>query len=149
MFLIATSTQADAYAVYREMKTLSASRGRDPESLRILATIMPILGSTEAAARQAAAALDALAEPEDADRVAASRFTGTAEQLVDLFETWHEDRCCDGFNILPAVLPNDLTSFVETVIPLARSRGLVRSKYEGETLRAHLGLAHPRSRYAA
>jgi alkanesulfonate monooxygenase SsuD/methylene tetrahydromethanopterin reductase-like flavin-dependent oxidoreductase (luciferase family) len=78
---------------------------------------------------------------------AALRFVGTPAQLVDLFAAWAG--MCDGFNILPAVLPDDLALFVDAVVPLARARGLVPAGYAGTTLRAHLGLPRPRSRYAA
>jgi hypothetical protein len=33
------------------------------------------------------------------------------------------------------------------VIPELQSRGLFRKEYEGETLRKHLGLTKPQSRY--
>jgi N-acetyl-S-(2-succino)cysteine monooxygenase len=33
------------------------------------------------------------------------------------------------------------------VLPVLRKRGLVRTEYEGRTLREHLGLPRPESRY--
>jgi alkanesulfonate monooxygenase SsuD/methylene tetrahydromethanopterin reductase-like flavin-dependent oxidoreductase (luciferase family) len=75
------------------------------------------------------------------------RFVGTPLGLVDMFEAWAAS--CDGFNLLPAVLPDDLDGIVDSVIPLARARGLVRAAYDGATLREHLGLVRPRSRFAA
>ena len=40
------------------------------------------------------------------------RFVGTAAQLLDLFASWVREGVCDGFNLLPAVLPDDLETFV-------------------------------------
>jgi hypothetical protein len=44
--------------------------------------------------------------------------------------------------------PGGLDDFVELVIPELQRRGLFRTEYEGRTLREHLGLARPASRYA-
>jgi len=68
-------------------------------------------------------------------------FTGTPEQLADDLELWFRDGGADGFNILPPALPQDLELIVEHVLPILRSRGLLRHEYAGETLRAHYGLA--------
>ena len=56
---------------------------------------------------------------------------------------------CDGFNLMPPFLPGGLDDFVELVLPELRRRGLFRAEYEGHTLREHLGLVRPASRYAA
>jgi hypothetical protein len=79
----------------------------------------------------------------------APRFVGTPEQFAALLVTWRRERACDGFNLLPAVLPNDLDLLIDSVIPLLQRRGLFHSEYTGKTLREHLGLARPRSQYAA
>ena len=99
------------------------------------------LGETEAAARRRAAELDAMAAPP-----AGLRFIGTPEQLVELFAGWEREGACDGFNLLPAVL-DDIEFFVDRAIPLGQKAGLFRADYTGTTLREHLGLARPRSRY--
>ena len=104
--------QADAYAVYREMKTLSASRGRGRPAYPAC-HIVRILGSSRGRGPTSHCPSMHSAEPEDADRVG-QRFTGHRATRANMFETWHEDRCCDGFNILQAVLPNDLTSLRAT-----------------------------------
>ncbi|WP_211745689.1 LLM class flavin-dependent oxidoreductase [Paenibacillus sp. Marseille-Q4541] len=71
------------------------------------------------------------------------QFVGTPEQLADLMEEWFEARACDGFNIMPPVLPGDLDDFVNLVIPVLQKRGLFREEYTGTTLREHLGLSRP------
>ncbi|GAB6931222.1 LLM class flavin-dependent oxidoreductase [Paenibacillus sp. JCM 10914] len=71
------------------------------------------------------------------------QFVGTPEQLADMMEDWFAERACDGFNIMPPVLPGDLEDFVDSVIPLLQERGLFRTEYTGSTLREHLGLERP------
>ncbi|KOY82498.1 LLM class flavin-dependent oxidoreductase [Lysinibacillus macroides] len=70
-------------------------------------------------------------------------FVGTPEQFVDLVEQWFHEYACDGFNIMPPILPADLETFVELAIPVLQERGLFRKEYEGTTLREHLGLERP------
>ena len=70
---------------------------------------------------------------------------GTPEQIADLMPDWFADGAADGFNVMPPVLPAMLDTFVAEVIPLLQRRGLFRTAYEGETLRAHYGLARPGS----
>lgn len=70
-------------------------------------------------------------------------FVGTPEKLADLMEEWFESYACDGFNIMPPVLPGDLEDFVNLAIPVLQKRGLFRTEYTGTTLREHLGLERP------
>lgn len=74
-------------------------------------------------------------------------FAGTPEQVADLIEDWFTDGAADGFNIMPPILPWMLDVFSAEVIPLLQKRGLFRTAYEGETLRAHYGLSRPESRF--
>jgi FMN-dependent oxidoreductase (nitrilotriacetate monooxygenase family) len=75
-------------------------------------------------------------------------FAGTPEQVADTIERWGAQGAADGFNIMPAVLPSGFELFAEHVVPLLRQRGLIRSEYEGSTLREHYGLPRPASQYA-
>ncbi len=68
---------------------------------------------------------------------------GAPEQIADLIEDWFHDGACDGFNLMPPVLPSMLEVFIAEVVPLLRKRGLFRREYEGVTLRDHYGLARP------
>ncbi len=70
-------------------------------------------------------------------------FAGTPEQVADLMIDWFEDGAADGFNIMPPILPAMLEVFIAEVIPILRRRGMFRSEYDGETLRAHYGLQMP------
>jgi FMN-dependent oxidoreductase (nitrilotriacetate monooxygenase family) len=76
------------------------------------------------------------------------RFVGSPETIADEFQRWFEHGACDGFN-LGFRVPEDLTNFVDTVIPILQERGLYRTGYEGTTLRASLGLPIPENRYSA
>jgi alkanesulfonate monooxygenase len=73
---------------------------------------------------------------------------GSPIEVADHMERWFKEGGCDGFNLMPPFLPGSLDDFVELVLPELRRRGLFRSEYEGRTLRDHLGLARPPSRYA-
>ncbi|WP_216700746.1 LLM class flavin-dependent oxidoreductase [Priestia filamentosa] len=76
-------------------------------------------------------------------------FIGTPEQLADKMEEWVEGEACDGFNLMPPLLPEGLETFVEKVVPILQERGVYRKEYEGKTLRDHLGLKEPKNRYAS
>lgn len=64
-------------------------------------------------------------------------------------EEWVEGEACDGFNLMPPLLPEGLETFVEKVVPILQERGVYRKEYEGKTLRDHLGLKEPKNRYAS
>jgi alkanesulfonate monooxygenase len=73
---------------------------------------------------------------------------GSPQQIADHMEEWFRKDGCDGFNLMPPFLPGGLDDFIELVLPELRKRGLFRTEYEGKTLRDHLGLDRPASRYA-
>ena len=72
-------------------------------------------------------------------------FVGTPEQLVDRIQSWVDTEGCDGFNIMPPLLPGQLDVFSAEVIPILQRRGLFRTEYQGSTLREHYGLPWPKS----
>ena len=144
----ATMTMAEAVTRRRDWQTLAQQHGRDPEALRFIVRIMPILAGTEEAALARAAELDRLADgaspPENV-----VRFVGTPERFADWLAQWRAAGACDGFDILPAVMPLDLAMVVEQVVPLLRRRDLRPAGYEQASLRGHLGLQRAASRFAA
>jgi len=71
------------------------------------------------------------------------RLVGTAQDIVDELEQWFTGGACDGFNVMPAFFPGELDSFITLVVPELQRRGLFRRAYEGDTLRANLGLSLP------
>lgn len=74
---------------------------------------------------------------------------GTAADIADDFQHWLEQGGADGFNIMPAVLPDQLELFVELVIPELQRRGLFRTDYQFSTLRENLGLPPVDENFAA
>jgi len=74
---------------------------------------------------------------------------GRAADIADVIEDWFKNDACDGFNITPTHLPGGCEDFVEMVTPELQRRGLLRTEYEGATLRENLGLKRPVNRYAA
>ncbi|MFI8236060.1 LLM class flavin-dependent oxidoreductase [Streptomyces sp. NPDC085866] len=206
----AQQTLQDAQAFYGDLKSRTAQAGRDPDHVKVLPGIVPVVGSTEAEARTAErlledhivydhgvsrlesllqlpsgtleldAQLPAGLPPESAIEGAKSRYTlivelarrerltvrqlvgrlgggrghltfaGTPEQVADQIETWFTQGAADGFNIMPAVLPSGLEAFVEHVVPILRTRGLLRTAYSPrQTLRERYGLPRPANQYTA
>ncbi len=192
--------------LYDALKGRAAARGRDPESMKIMPGLTPIVGRTKAEAQDKLNDLDALIHPDvaiemlatvlggvdlssyDPDallpddlptKTEASQFlyrsvidlgrrekltlrqlaikmsgargksvvAGSPTEIADMMEEWFEAGAADGFNISPSHLPGGLDEFVNEVIPVLQERGLFRSEYGGTTLRDHLGLSRPASRY--
>lgn len=77
-------------------------------------------------------------------RIAGARghqqIVGTPKRVADQLQQWFEEEGADGFNIMSPWLPGGLDDFIELALPELRRRGLVRSEYQGSTLREHLGL---------
>ncbi|MEM5339547.1 LLM class flavin-dependent oxidoreductase [Paraburkholderia azotifigens] len=200
----AQQTLDDAVAFHADVKGRMAAYGREPDDLKIMPGVMPIVGATESEAREKFEALQELIDPavglalvstvtggfdlsgypldgpipelpetnasksrqsltlelarrenltirELYLRIAGARghwqLVGTAEQIVDALEERFVNYGADGYNVMPALLPNSLDDFIRLVLPELRRRGLFRSEYEGRTLRENLGLSQPVSRY--
>ena len=68
-----------------------------------------------------------------------SAFTvGSPEQVADTMEQWVNETGVDGFNIAYAITPGTFKDFIELVVPILQERGLVRTEYEGSSLRDSL-----------
>ncbi|MFT7599495.1 MAG: FMN-dependent oxidoreductase (nitrilotriacetate monooxygenase family) [Acidimicrobiales bacterium] len=180
------------------------AHGRTRDSVRILPGFTAVVGATEAEAKERAAELAALIQPEagkyyltqitgvdlqDVDpddpfpdptgvektggipenvrqmartegltvrqlyeRLAGSHgkltMVGSASQIADEMQRWYDAAACDGFIITPSTMPGEFEDVVELLVPELKDRGLMRADYDGETLREHLGLARPTSRYS-
>jgi FMN-dependent oxidoreductase (nitrilotriacetate monooxygenase family) len=68
---------------------------------------------------------------------------GSPKTVADHFEQWFSTGAVDGFNLMFDVTEEGLPLFVEEVVPILQERGLYRRRYEGRTLRDHLGLPTP------
>lgn len=145
--LVPCNTVAAAEVVVKDVRGKAAALGRDPSDLRMLMTISPILADTDTAARERAEQLDQMAD-RDALGSLAPRFVGSVEAFCDFVAKWSGTGICDGLNILPPVLPDDVGLLVDGVVPLLQQRGLFRAAYSGGTLREHLALKRPPSRFS-
>ncbi|OZI77827.1 LLM class flavin-dependent oxidoreductase [Bordetella genomosp. 12] len=80
-------------------------------------------------------------------RIAGARghqqIVGTPQSVADQLQQWFEEEGADGFNIMSPWLPGGLDDFITLALPELRRRGLVRTRYQGTTLREHLGLRRP------
>lgn len=114
---------------------------------------LPPLPQTETGQQSRQALLTQLAGSENLTirqlylRIAAGRghlqVVGGPKTIADTIQTWFEAGAADGFNVMPAELPDGLKQFCELVVPELQRRGLFRTRYTGRTLREHLGLARP------
>ncbi|WP_246187032.1 LLM class flavin-dependent oxidoreductase [Microlunatus speluncae] len=112
----AQQTLADAQDFYRDLKRRTAALGRDPELIKILPGIVPVIGSTEAEARALDTELDELIRPEYA-----------RDQLAKTLRVAPEELALDAQ--LPAELPDEdqiegAKSRYTLIVNLARSERL-------------------------
>ncbi len=69
---------------------------------------------------------------------------GTPSDIADTMEDWFTAGGCDGFNIMPAFMPDPAVEAFEWLVPELQRRGLFQTEYAGDgTLRGSLGLARP------
>ncbi|MFC4115263.1 LLM class flavin-dependent oxidoreductase [Nonomuraea zeae] len=125
-----------AAAIVRQVE--SVRRG----PLKVFADLLVFVGD-DAAGRKAK--LDELAGAELTSD--AYVFAGTADELADLLLDWRTAGI-EGYRLRPGAVPIDLEGITRGLVPALRERGAFRSRYEATTLRGHLGLPRPASRYA-
>ena len=68
---------------------------------------------------------------------------GSPTEIADRMESWMEQGAADGFMIQATHLPGAFIDFATQVVPELQRRGLLRTRYEGATLRDNLGLHRP------
>ncbi len=188
-----------AQAFYADVKSRAAQRNRNPEGMKIMPGVSPIVGRTRQEAQDKYTQLQELIHSDvsiallsrmtsydfaqfDPDaivpeipsveglksrsemlvrmarqegltvrqlamRIAGARghwqLIGTSEDIADELEAWFRNGAADGFNMMPALLPETLDDIVRLLIPELQRRGLFRKEYEGTTLRENLGLLAP------
>ena len=69
------------------------------------------------------------------------QLVGTPEMIAADMEHWFLSGAADGFNLNFDTIPDGLTIFADTVVPLLQRRGIFREDYEGHTLRDRLNHA--------
>ena len=74
-------------------------------------------------------------------------FVGSPATIADQMESWLHEHGSDGFNLMFSHAPGGVEEFCDKVVPELQRRGIFRSRYEGTTLRDHLGLKRPENRW--
>ena len=188
---------------YDDVKARMKKYGRETNQMVVLPGLTPIIGRTDAEARDKEAYLQTLIHPEvgkafsehileadlrahDLDEIlpelpitaqtsgqarairqraydnkwtirdvylkyAGSRgkltMVGSYKTVADQMQYWFENHACDGFIFQPPYLPGGLDDITQMLIPELQDRGLAATRYKGETLREHMGLRRPKSRW--
>jgi N-acetyl-S-(2-succino)cysteine monooxygenase len=154
LVLAACPSPAEARTLRNGWREAASRAGRDPDAVRLMMNVMPILGANPAQAARRAAEADALAEgppavdPDAPVPTPAQRFVGTPAEFSAMLAAWIEGAACDGFNILPAIAAQDLAILAQEVVPMLQQQGLRPHASRDGTLRERLGLARTRSRFA-
>lgn len=152
--LVRAADSAQAAAVREELRSAAARFGRDPRTLRVLASLVVDLGGGEVTAEPG---WGSLPPGRGNGRRGGTRrgaqgpplYRGGPVDLAELIAAWHGQGAVDGFHLVPAEPRRDLERLVNGTVVLLQHRGLFRTFYPGSTLREHLGLARPAGRYAA
>ncbi|MFE7835491.1 LLM class flavin-dependent oxidoreductase [Streptomyces sp. NPDC057474] len=145
--LVTPHDRAGALAILAQVDEAVTAVGRDLRTrpLRRFAELLVFLDDEPGAAARRKARLDALNGAELASD--AEIFTGTPGDLADLLLDWRTAGL-EGFRLRPGTTPHDLTAITRGLVPELQRRGAFRTAYDATTLRGHLGLPRPDSRYA-
>jgi FMN-dependent oxidoreductase (nitrilotriacetate monooxygenase family) len=74
------------------------------------------------------------------EMTARQSFVGSPQTIAATMNAYVQSEACDGFILIPHVIPGGLDRFAEEIVPLLQERGAFRGDYAGGTLREHLGL---------
>ncbi|MGI5453586.1 LLM class flavin-dependent oxidoreductase [Streptomyces sp. CA-249302] len=140
--LVRAASPAQAAAVREQLREEAGEFGRDPDTLRVLASLLVDLGDGEHAAEPGHGG----GGPRQTAQ--GPLYRGGPVDLAELVAAWHADGIVDGFHLTPAEPRRDLERLVNGTVALLQHRGLFRTFYPGSTLREHLGLARPANQYA-
>ncbi|MFF2934504.1 LLM class flavin-dependent oxidoreductase [Streptomyces mirabilis] len=133
---------AQARAVRAELRDAAAEFGRDPDTLRVLGSLVVDLGDGERAAEPGHGG----GGPRQTAQ--GPLYRGGPVDLAELIAAWHASEAVDGFHLAPVEPHRDLERLVNGTVALLQHRGLFRTFYPGSTLREHLGLGRPANQYA-
>ncbi|AGI91400.1 LLM class flavin-dependent oxidoreductase [Streptomyces albidoflavus] len=143
--LVHAQGPAAARAAREELLARAEAAGRDPGTLRVLAVLTVDLGGGEYAAVPSHGG----GGPRAGGAGSPAVYRGGPVDLAELVTAWHDTGAVDGFHFVPADPDRDLERLINGTVALLQHRGRFRTFYPGATLRDHLGLARPASRYAA
>lgn len=140
--LVRAVSQAQLSAARAQLRHAAAAFGRDPDDLRVLASLVIDLGGGEYAAEPGHGGGGPRQTAEG------PLYRGGPVDLAELIAAWYTDGTTDGFHLVPAEPRRDLERLVNGTVALLQHRGMYRTFYPGSTLREHLGLARPANQYA-
>ncbi|MFB0615319.1 LLM class flavin-dependent oxidoreductase [Streptomyces sp. AGS-58] len=140
--LVRAADPARAAGLRDRLRERARAAGRDPDTLRILVSLLVDLGDGECAARPGHGG----GGPRPTAR--GPLYRGGPVDLAELVTAWHADGVTDGFHLIPVEPRRDLERLVNGTVALLQHRGLFRTFYPGSTLREHLGLGRPAHRCA-
>jgi alkanesulfonate monooxygenase SsuD/methylene tetrahydromethanopterin reductase-like flavin-dependent oxidoreductase (luciferase family) len=143
--LVTPRDATQAAEIVAEVRAAERTVGRELPPLLVFADLVVLLDDDDATAAARLAQLDALDGTPLTSDAAIRTTTGAA--LADELADW-ERSGIDGFRLRPGELGHDLERITADLVPALRARGAFRTAYASETLRGHLGLARPASRYA-
>lgn len=143
--LVTPADAADAARIVGEVRAAERAVGRTLPPLLVFADVLTFLDAHTPRAAARKAELDEL-DGRELFSDAAVRTT-TAAELADELAEW-ERAGIAGFRLRPGDIAHDLPRITEDLVPLLQSRNTFRRVYTGPTLRDHLGLTRPVSRYA-
>ncbi|MCT9076729.1 LLM class flavin-dependent oxidoreductase [Streptomyces fulvoviolaceus] len=139
--LVRAASAAHAGAVRDQLRSEAVEFGRNPDDLRVLASLLVDLGDGEHAAEPGHGG----GGPRQTAQ--GPLYRGGPVDLAELIAAWHADGTVDGFHLTPVEPRRDLERLVNGTVALLQHRGLFRTFYPGSTLREHLGLAKPANQY--
>jgi alkanesulfonate monooxygenase SsuD/methylene tetrahydromethanopterin reductase-like flavin-dependent oxidoreductase (luciferase family) len=152
--LARVTSPAQAAAVRDELRDAARESGREPDALRLLASLVVDLGDGEHAAEPGWGSALFERSRELGGGGGGPRQTahgpfyrGGPVDLAELIAHWHTAGVVDGFHLRPAEPRRDLERLVNGTVALLQHRGLFRTFYPGSTLREHLGLPRPAHRH--
>ncbi|MFJ8362675.1 LLM class flavin-dependent oxidoreductase [Streptomyces sp. NPDC093984] len=152
--LARVTSPAQAAAVRDELRDAARESGREPDAVRLLASLVVDLGDGEHAAEPGWGSPLFERSRELGGGGGGPRKTahgplyrGGPVDLAELIAHWHTAGVVDGFHLTPAEPRRDLERLVNGTVALLQHRGLFRTFYPGSTLREHLGLPRPAHRH--
>lgn len=66
------------------------------------------------------------------------KMVGTPKMIADAMQELFEGGGCDGFVVMPSIMPTSHEQFCRAVVPELQKRGLFRTEYRSTTLRGNL-----------
>ncbi len=70
---------------------------------------------------------------------------GSYDQVTEIIFNWFTNHACDGFNIMPPILPESLEEFINNIIPRLQKIGIFKKQYSTGTLREKLNIPKPKN----